>query len=92
MVVWLMSTALGVPQLISGFPEAPPVAPTDIAAGRQSVDLRAPLVARTRGAKLVLFVRDRSALSAAHIAAFEAAIPRSTTPAMPIFVASLAWY
>jgi len=81
MLVWLFVTALGVPQFLVGLPEAPPVAPTDLVVGRQSVDLREPLLARTRGAKLVLFVRDRSALTASDNAAFEAAVPPGSVTA-----------
>ena len=37
-------------------------APFDLAGGPQVVDLREQLIARTEGARLVLFVRDRSEL------------------------------
>ncbi|MGE0485543.1 MAG: hypothetical protein AB7Q81_15470 [Gammaproteobacteria bacterium] len=37
-------------------PEGQPVAPFDLEPGHQAVSLRAPLVARTPGARLVLFV------------------------------------
>ena len=81
MVVWLLVAALGVPQFLTGFAEPPPVAPTDLVVGRQTVDLREPLLARTRGAKLVLFVRDRAALLGPDNAAFEAAVPPGSVTA-----------
>ncbi|MFP6782288.1 MAG: hypothetical protein VCB59_11390 [Gammaproteobacteria bacterium] len=53
-------------------------APFDVAGGPQVVDLREPLIARTEGARLVLFVRDRSELGLSKSEAirdFEAAAP-----------------
>ena len=65
-------------------PEGAPIAPLDIAAGPQAIALRAPLVARTRGARLVLFIRDLSAFGAAGTArttAFEQALPPGSVSA-----------
>lgn len=60
MLSWLVAFAVvGIPQFM---PEGPAVAPVDISAGHQVVDLRAPLFARTAGVRMVLFVRDVAAV------------------------------
>ena len=59
-------------------PDGLPVAPLDITVGRQEIPLRAPLVGRTPGARLVLFVRDLSAFAPAgdqRLPGFERALP-----------------
>jgi hypothetical protein len=53
-------------------------APFDVETGQQVVELREPLIARTEGARLVLFVRDRSDLRIGEnnvIRDFETAVP-----------------
>ncbi len=45
--------------------EALPAAPVDLEIGRQTVELRKPLVVRMEGARLILFVRDLSGLNVA---------------------------
>ena len=58
--------------------EGAPIAPTDIVAGTQNVPLRKPLVNRSPGTQLVLFVRDTSSLTGTgerSNADFETAVP-----------------
>lgn len=65
--------------------DAPPIPPTDVSIGHQQVDLRGPLVARSRGVRLVLFVRDQRAVTgapAAAFAAFEEAVPAGSVTAV----------
>lgn len=61
-----------------------PAAPVDVVVGQQVVDLRQPLYARSPGAYLVLYVRDRSNLenpSGTVIEAFESAVPTGSVVA-----------
>lgn len=61
-----------------------PVAPVDIEPGQQIVELRAPMYARSRGAHLVLYVRDRSNLGindANLVEEFESAVPAGSITA-----------
>jgi hypothetical protein len=54
MIAFLLCFFLnGAPSLV---PEGLPAAPFDLAPGHQAVELRAPLIARTPGTRLVLFV------------------------------------
>ncbi len=65
-------------------PDGLPVAPTNLAPGAQTVDLREPLVARTRGARLVLLMRSSAVTQTpgdASRGAFEAALPRGSVTA-----------
>lgn len=65
-------------------PDGLPVAPMDLTSGAQRVELREPLVARTRGARLVLLVRGSAVTDAAAadtVGAFEAALPRGSVTA-----------
>ncbi len=76
MTAWLLAVALF--GLAEHVPEGAPIAVTDLAAGRQAVSLRAPLVARTAGTRLVLFVRALQALGGtgdARRSGFESALP-----------------
>jgi hypothetical protein len=82
MLSWLLAfTVTGFGPLI---PEGLPVAPVDVVAGAQTIALRAPLVARTPGVRLVLFVRDLSAFAAQRsdrLVAFEQALPPGSVKA-----------
>ncbi|MEX2482163.1 MAG: hypothetical protein WD928_15000 [Gammaproteobacteria bacterium] len=82
MLAWLLTLSLtGLGPIV---PEGLAVAPVDVVAGSQTIALRAPLVARTPGARLVLFVRDLSALKAPgmdRVAAFEHALPPGSVSA-----------
>jgi hypothetical protein len=65
-------------------PNGLPVAPTDVQAGHQVVELLKPLVARSPGARLVLYVRGTGDLGLAHrniFREFEAAVPRGSVVA-----------
>ena len=75
--------AFAITGAINFTPDGLPVAPLDIVAGSQEVSLREPLVARTRGARLVLLMRGRAldASGADAVAAFEAALPRGSVTA-----------
>lgn len=82
MLAWLLAFSL------TGFapavPEGQVVAPADVVAGAQSIALRAPLVARAPGARLVLFVRDLSMLQTPgmdRVAGFEHALPPGSVSA-----------
>jgi hypothetical protein len=82
MSMWMV--AFAVTGILNGIPDGLPVAPTDIDIGSQHVDLREPLVARTRGARLVLLVRERKTLgdaAVASIAGFESSVPRGSVTA-----------
>ena len=60
------------------------VAPVDIESGRQVVELRKALIAKRPGARLVLYVRDKSNLGITGpdvIAAFESAVPEGSVVA-----------
>lgn len=70
MFALLLAFLLTAPRALA--PEGLPVAPLDLVAGRQDVPLRAPLVARSPGARLVLAVRGGDD---GRRAAFEAALP-----------------
>jgi hypothetical protein len=76
--------------LIGAVSLAPPIrnsllaVPQDVQIGRQVVELRRPLIARTRGVKLVLFVRGRGALGIDNtnvIQDFEASVPHGSVNA-----------
>ena len=54
-VAWFV--ALAINGLLNLEPESLPAAPFDLAAGTQAVPLRMPLIARTRGVRMVLYVR-----------------------------------
>jgi hypothetical protein len=61
-----------------------PVAPTDVKIGHQVVELLKPLVARSPGARLILYVRDISDLGVARrniLQEFESAVPRGSVVA-----------
>ena len=65
-------------------PEGLPAAPLDLEAGVQRVELRAPLIARTVDARLVLMVREPLAENVQlgyGIAGFEQAVPRGSVRA-----------
>ena len=83
MLHWLVAFAtLGVPPL---FEDSPPIAPTDLTVGSQTVELRGPLVARAPGVRLVLFVRDQRAVTGYAEAAseqFESAVPAGSVTAV----------
>ena len=55
MITWLASLAIG--GMLHLQPESLAAAPFDITIGQQQVDLRAPLIARAPGVRMVLFVR-----------------------------------
>lgn len=58
--------------------QSAPVAPTDVQPGNQAISLRKPLINRSPGTRLVLFVRDTTALTGSDVAdakAFERAVP-----------------
>ena len=79
---WLFALAVtGVTPLVK---EGLPAAPFDIEVGRQIVALRAPLITRTSGARLVLYVRDLGNLGVRGrntTQGFESAVPEGSVTA-----------
>lgn len=70
--------------LIRLAPEGLPVAPVDLVAGHQVIALRQPLVTRTPGVRLVLFVHRGDAAGKPGpdaVASFERAVPRGSVTA-----------
>lgn len=87
MLHWIVAYSLvRAPQLL---PEGAVIAPMDIVQGHQVIDLRAPLIARSSGTRLVLFVRDacgvtdadRVTCEAERLQAFQAAVPAGSVTA-----------
>ena len=82
MYAFVLAFALG--GLRPAIPDGLPVAPVDVVAGQQHIDLRAPLVARTPGTRIVLFVRQLSELvepGAPRRDAFQRAVPPGSVSA-----------
>lgn len=82
--MWALLLAFGLGNFSPSGKDGLPVAPVDVEIGRQTVQLRKPLYARSPGAHLVLFVRDRSKLkvdTGEVIADFEAAVPTGSVTA-----------
>ncbi len=82
MMSWLLAFVVGGVPLLQI--DGPPIAPVDILPGHQVVELRGPLIARTAGARLVLFVRDHSTLTGQRPDrgnAFEEAVPAGSVTA-----------
>ena len=83
MLSWMIAFVVtGVPL---NFPDGAHIAPTEIVQGQQNVPLRGPLVARTAGARLVLFVRELDELTANEADrnnAFEQAVPTGSVSAL----------
>lgn len=79
-----LALAFALNGLVPAVPDGLPVAPVDLDAGVQAIELREPLMARGSGARLVLLVRDRAATAAdpaRTVAAFEERLPTGSVEA-----------
>jgi len=82
--MWSLLVLLGLGAIAPFGKDGLPVAPVDIEPGRQVVALRKPLHARSAGAYLILYVRDRRPFAGAGTdarEAFEASVPEGAVVA-----------
>jgi hypothetical protein len=82
--MWALVLYFGVIGIAPPIGSGLPAAPLDIEIGRQTIALRQPLIARTAGVRLHLYVRDVSSLppgAAARNEDFEAALPAGSVTA-----------